>query len=343
MSPRSSVALKAVALVLLTVGAYAPTFTATYVYEDRSAVVETAGTPIAWTKARALTRASYAVDRYFGGGTPWMSHLTNVGLHIINSAIIFLLVSTLWPAGAWIAIFFFALHPLQSETVAYAAGRNELLSTTLCLLAAWLWLRARSSRRLLLITPVLLAAVSAKESAICLLAILALASGMRLAPRPSTKLLAALSVCALTLGLLAWLMIRPEFQIRAAVGRLQFASWQSLALWWSVGSAVGLMPQSVDRAIEQLPRWYGYVSLYATALAVGALGLYTVLLHDLAGWTRRNRLVVFGLWWAVAALALRFVMRIPEVLNEHQLYLAMAGVALACGGCAKEPTDVDSR
>src|SRR3989442_586630 len=72
---------------------FLPVSTATFVYEDRSAVFETAvlRAPIAWTSARALTRASYRIDAVLGQNRPLPFHLTNVGLHLINVGLLALL------------------------------------------------------------------------------------------------------------------------------------------------------------------------------------------------------------------------------------------------------------
>jgi hypothetical protein len=45
----------------------------------------------------------------------------------------------------------------------------------------------------------------------------------------------------------------------------------------------------------------------------------------------RLKALAWGTVWVLIALAPRFVMRIPEVLNEHQMYLPMVGISFTLG------------
>lgn len=345
LSPRTFPVATAVLLVGLTAFAYLPSLTATFVYEDHSSVIDTAGSPIAWSRPRALTRASYWVDRRIGGGKPWSFHLTNVLLHLSNGAIIYQLAATITPAGALIASSVFMLHPLMSETVSYAAGRNELLSTFFVLLAMLLWIRARTPWRLLPVSLSVGLAVMAKESAICSVGLLAAASLMRLAPRLSRRTTGEASVAMCGLAAAAWWFVKPEFQVAADVGRWRFASLQALAFWdgvWLFCSApfVAWWPtaagQSVDHAYELWNPALAWMALALTGEVLMFLVMGAIVMTSLGWWTRRSRALMFACLWIGSGVMLRFVMRIPEVLNEHQLYLAMAGAALAVGCCVKE-------
>src|SRR5215217_4146662 len=74
-------------------------------------------------------------------------HLTNVFLHALNSLLVFGIARGLFrhyvadPRRVFVAAAFscslFLLHPLQTESVAYVAGRSEILSATF-VLCAWL-------------------------------------------------------------------------------------------------------------------------------------------------------------------------------------------------------------
>jgi tetratricopeptide (TPR) repeat protein len=86
--------------------------------------------PLAWL--------SHAVDVELWGRQPWGHHLTSLGLHGLNTALVFLFV---WMLGAGLASWkwkarlaaaagvalVFGIHPLQVESVAWVAERKNVL------------------------------------------------------------------------------------------------------------------------------------------------------------------------------------------------------------------------
>lgn len=59
-------------------------------------------------------------------------HLTNIGFHVLNSFLAFLLLRRLgfWKIPCALAALIFVIHPIQSETVAYMAGLPDVIVTT---------------------------------------------------------------------------------------------------------------------------------------------------------------------------------------------------------------------
>ena len=84
---------------------------------------------------RPLQSLTHVLDVRLWGYQPWGHHLTNVLLHAAAAVAVFRLLATLcpvWPAAC--AALLFALHPLQSEAVAYVSGRGDTLAMLwLCL------------------------------------------------------------------------------------------------------------------------------------------------------------------------------------------------------------------
>lgn len=76
-----------------------------------------------------LTMLSFALDwKLFHGS--FMHHAVNIVLHLINTILVFQLVRKLVPGKFWAAVFVslvFAFHPVQIETVAWVAAKNNLL------------------------------------------------------------------------------------------------------------------------------------------------------------------------------------------------------------------------
>lgn len=90
-----------------------------------------------------LTWLSLMLDATLGGGRPGLFHLTNVGLHAANAALLFwiLLRMTAAPLRSAFVAGLFALHPLHVESVAWIAERKDVLSTLFGFLALASYLR----------------------------------------------------------------------------------------------------------------------------------------------------------------------------------------------------------
>ena len=90
-----------------------------------------------------LTWVSHALDCQLFKLNAAGHHYTNVLLHAVNVVVLFLLLmevtGSLWPSLALAAIF--ALHPLNVESVAWAAERKNVLSMLFMLLALWAYQR----------------------------------------------------------------------------------------------------------------------------------------------------------------------------------------------------------
>ena len=91
-----------------------------------------------------LTLLSYQIEHALAGGSdPRVTHGVNAALHALNALLVFLLVLALSgrrATAAAVAVLF-AVHPLQTEAVAWAAARKDLLSSCFALLSMVLYLR----------------------------------------------------------------------------------------------------------------------------------------------------------------------------------------------------------
>jgi tetratricopeptide (TPR) repeat protein len=78
-----------------------------------------------------LTWLSHMLDVQLYGMNPGQHHLTNVLFHLINTLLLFLVLSQMtekvWQSAFVAALF--ALHPLHAESVAWVSERKDLLST----------------------------------------------------------------------------------------------------------------------------------------------------------------------------------------------------------------------
>jgi len=97
-----------------------------------------------WEQSRPLVWFTFWANYQLSGTSPVSWHAVNLALHLMNALLIWTSLQALLPGRAsWFAAFFFALHPIQTEAVAYVYARGILLATFFCLVALRLWIAGR--------------------------------------------------------------------------------------------------------------------------------------------------------------------------------------------------------
>ena len=92
---------------------------------------------------RPLLMTTYWANYLVSGSHPFSYHVVNIVLHATAATLVYFLLRKLLVISAvginhhpqWIAMFgagLFLLHPLQTESVDYIAGRSEVLLRSLC-------------------------------------------------------------------------------------------------------------------------------------------------------------------------------------------------------------------
>ena len=139
-------------IVLATVAAYWPVFSAGFIWDDDAYVTNNPllTAPDGWGRIwfSAHTQSQYfplvfstlRLENSIWGLNPLGYHLVNVALHIANALLIWALLRRLALPGAWLAAAMFALHPVQVETVAWVTELKNTESTLFYLLALFAWL-----------------------------------------------------------------------------------------------------------------------------------------------------------------------------------------------------------
>jgi protein O-mannosyl-transferase len=163
--------LSSAAIVLAGVLAYASAFPGAFVFDDTPNVAENphldrplsflpGGAGYAAQPNRALTFATFALDRAVAGSDPSFHRGVNVAIHVANALLVLALVLAAFQAprlrgsalapGAWAvglaAGLLFVTHPIQTQAVTYVVQRLASLATLLYLATAVLWLRWRNAR-----------------------------------------------------------------------------------------------------------------------------------------------------------------------------------------------------
>ena len=138
--------------------------------------------------ARPVINVSYAVDRTLWGPRPFGFHLTNVLLHLLNVALLFILTMSALRHGerrsadvefepdarlstmvvATVAALLLAVHPMMTGAVGYISARSEVFCTSwllLALLSAQRWMRTARPGWLGATAGLWLLALATKETA----------------------------------------------------------------------------------------------------------------------------------------------------------------------------------
>ena len=172
----------------ITLAAYLPALFGGFVYDDNRFVEENDAirslspssivsfftdpktiAPVGWKGIyRPLRTLDFAVDYVVSGGRPWFFHLRNVLYHALGAILLMLVLCELFGDGkgarrsAFLGALLFALHPVNTEAVAWITSRGDVLVLVFFLLALLLHLRGRRGLAAL----VLVIALLSKESAV---------------------------------------------------------------------------------------------------------------------------------------------------------------------------------
>lgn len=278
---------------------------------------------------RPLMLLSLAVDRALWGLNPAGHHLHSLAWHLAAVGALLALLQQLkagWPALAGAALF--ALHPIQSEAVAWVVARNDLMAAAFSLAAvAALLPREVSTGRLVLGGALALAGLLSKESAVFAAALL-LALDVARHGRPHGFKRYAVLGAALAL----WFGLRTSAHIASAsipgpahrallLDRLpELVAHYGLRLVWP-------HPLTVGTTLEYLTPSAAWIGLGLASLVVPA---------GLLIWKGRKTAVA-GLCFALLAMAPAIVaIAVRGQMGERYLYLPLAGVAIAVAAALPE-------
>jgi protein O-mannosyl-transferase len=342
--------LPAVAALLACV-AYLNALNNPFVYDDHDTVVANASLVdlsnvrfiLVYSPFRPVVNVSYALDRWLWGYRPVGYHLTNIGLHAAAIVLLFFWVrGVLTDAGAargaapsaFAAAALFAVHPLQTEAVAYVSGRSELLCAV-WFLAALLLLRnaMRHGRRAAAVGGILCGAlaIASKEVGLVLPAVVLAYDWLLRAGDPAAR------------WRRLWRLFVPAFVLLAAVGAYRLLAMggvsrdaaaapalnlltQSIVIWRYIGLLVWPSGQSIMHGVHRVTSLLDPIGWAAAAGLAGAC---------VAAYRLRSShpVVALGIVWFLVVLApSSSVIELREGMAEHRVYLASAGLFIVFAG-----------
>ncbi len=325
------------ALFVVTALVYLPhVLTAEWVYEDARTfdglASPTWASVTGWVHApfgRFLTGLSFQVNHWFGAG-PRGFHVTSVGLHLLNGALVYILAARSrirHPLAATSAAAMFLLHPIQSETVAYAAVRGDLLVATFILLSCLCvtsWWSTPPLRAVAAASVFAWLAIHTKESAVASLPVIVVSWRN-----------AAIAV--------KLRRVIPYALAGAMAAVLLFQSYGDMARWYGKSESADDYT-TLEHAHGQLasiarlaaltvlpnPRWLNVdPDLHPIArLPEPALILAAMVATSTAAWAVAaiGRPATFALIWIAASVGWRLFVRTGQWTLEHHWYLPMVGI-----------------
>jgi tetratricopeptide (TPR) repeat protein len=329
--------------------AYAPSLNGPFVFDDTNLPfsLTDASAPLrAWIQGvRPALMASYWLNTRLSGDDPSSYHALNLAIHTAAAALVFLIVRRLleWSQApvarrtlmAGFAASVFLLHPIQTEAVAYVAGRSEALSVMLLLASYAVFLYRRRTAigwgTMLLVVALFALAVLSKEQTVVLPALLLLtdfwwnpAFSLRGACA-NWRLYVPLALCVGGAGALFW---RPIMNSPSAGFGFREVNWyQYLFTQWRalfVYPAEFLLPVRLN-ADWDFPFSRGVFDHGAI------FGLVALLALAAAAWHYRKRfpLACFGFFVYLVLMApTSSILPIADPLAERRLYLGMLGLLL---------------
>lgn len=273
---------------------------------------------------RPLLLLTYALNHAVGGDRPFGYHLVNVLLHAANAGLLWLLARRLLGSSgtALAAALLFATHPAISETVDYVSARSSSLAALFVLgglLVVVAGAPGARARQHVALTGLAALALLAKSEGIALLPLAALCLLQTRAQVRAWTLLAGPAVAA----------VAYVAGTRQIIGKAFLEPVRSAAV--QLGTQVKAIPfyahtclMPVRLSIEpQFTEAHGVSAAVAASLALCAcLAGAVVVLRRLCP------AAASGAAWFAVTLAPSSVVPLNVLVNEHRLYLPLAGGAI---------------
>ncbi|HLI85709.1 MAG TPA: tetratricopeptide repeat protein [Bryobacteraceae bacterium] len=341
--------ISAAAAVIVVFSIYSPALHGPFVFDDNDlpyALPSFYAPVAAWLRGpRPLLMLTYWVNNQISGGNTFSYHVANVLIHCLAGAFLFLILRRLlewagiadgrreWFAGFGAAVFW--LHPMQTEAVAYIAGRSDGLSVMLFLaaFASFVYRRnaAVSWAEVCVLFLLFGAALLSKEQAIVLPALFLLTDywwnpGFSFEGiRRNWKLYVPLAAGALA-GFIIFLPLLRHGG-NAGFGLKDFTWYQ---YFFTECRALFVYPAMLLLPVGQSADWNFAIS--KTIFDHGAIvGLIALVILAALAWRhrRRYRLASFGFFAYLLLMApTSSIVPIKDAVAERRLYLSMMALLL---------------
>lgn len=288
---------------------------------------------------RPLRTISYAFDYGIFGSSPAGFRLMNMMYHVLVVVLVFLFVRSFSrePFVALVAAALYALHPVQTDAVAYISGRRDILAALfgmIALLSFLCYLRNRRFSFFFLAFTGALFSILSKESGVVVPLLLALLWGVEEREGAASKKILFFVGAFLLFSLIALWVVRWGGSPLVLGDKPQFHGNNA---WTHYLTALTLFPYYLKQTLFPLQLIldnanYPLVSHINAKIicSVIALFLYGILVFLL--WYKRYRRLVFYLLFFVVSLApMLQIVPLHEIVADHYLYFPLVGFCALAG------------
>jgi protein O-mannosyl-transferase len=326
---------------------YLPALNGRFIFDDLSLPfygIGRHGPLSSWISGvRPVLMFSYWLNYHLWGSNPFSYHLVNLMIHFINTGLVFLIVLRLLKMAGWlkekamvasiIGAVVFAIHPLQTESVGYVAGRSESLASLFLLLAYAVFLYRRHESiswvEAILVLILFGAGMKTKENAVSLAGILILTDLFWPAPfsvrglKRNWRLYSIMVPGALVAAGLVFRLLATAQTAGFSLVTFkwyQYAFTEARAIFTYIRMAIFPIGQSLDHDYATSHTILEHGAIYYMIL-LAALVVGSILLR------RRYPLFCFGLLMFLIWLApTSSVIPLDDALVERRMYLALLGL-----------------
>lgn len=274
---------------------------------------------------RPLLIVSFIVDAGIGGISPFIYHITNIFLHIMASALLFLFLAKMNYRRdlAFLFSVIFTVHPALTQAVAWIPGRNDSLLAVFALVsfvALFNFLDSGKKRWFLLHGLFFAAALFTKESALGLV-VLYIAYLLSIRKERLFSLHGRKLLIIWAFAVIAWFLLR-----NIAIGKQMKVTIFDLGL--------NMLPNS-PAFIQYIGKMIFPFNLSVlpvikdTSFVYGIMVVGLVLAALLTTKKPRYNFIIFGILWCAIFLSPSIIRPISGIkindFPEHRLYLPMVG------------------
>ncbi len=312
-------------VIAAALAAFGLTVAGSFHFDDYSLLSDSAITsPGGWVEVwrpvqtRPLTWFTFWLNYQAGGANPAGYHAVNLALHAACAALLLLVLRRVVDERvALLAALLFAVHPIQTEPVAYVFARGTLLCTLLCLVSLWLSLNDRDWWAVAAFAGALLAKEECAAFPLFLMAVWYTDSRIRRRPGPMAAML-LLSLAAGIRVIWATTVIRGAgAAFGAGVSPAEYASFQGTALVRYLSLLVIPWGYTVDPEITGS----GWVRMMAWAAVGGAIAI------AFRWWRGRGP----GFWFLAGLILLApssSIFPANDLAVDRRMYLPMAAFSV---------------
>ncbi|MEK7463171.1 MAG: tetratricopeptide repeat protein [Patescibacteria group bacterium] len=276
---------------------------------------------------RPILRTTFMLDAQFGeNAIIFMSHLTNLLLHIFAVYLLFLLLIKFGikkETALWLSLIF-GIHPLTAQTVSFIPGRNDSLLAIFVFPALWFfvdYLQTYKKKAYFWHLAFLAIALLTKETAIIAPALCFVYAIIFVGVK---KILADLKYYLYLLAgwlslYLGWFLIRKAV-LNNFIGNADYRIIPSIlknlpALIPAVGKIFLPFDLSVFPILQDMTMVYGIISLML-------LGIWFIFSRN-----KNYRMIIFGITWFGLFILPTLIKPMSDTsdFNENRIYLPMLG------------------